>query len=259
MRLGVDRVLWCLERNFDEGSLVALVLEAAKLRIWIELFTSKLWAKEKQWTLDVALGMSHLLRHFRDEAAFDDNVEVRGKQTMIDNTCFKKVRTVCQPHKDPREAERFKRDQKKLANFSTVPEFQAGLRASMSDLQELHQKQGDLTQAEHQRKLAIATGVIFTHAIADRSGDWGLMEREDVTSRIDKRDPITNAPLPPDNFIACDKHQNRRRGKFLIAKHLPPPIVEVMRIVLERTSADRKPCQHCLELRCQSKRRPRSI
>ena len=36
VRLGVDRVLWCLEHNFDEGSLVALVLEAAKLRIWIE-------------------------------------------------------------------------------------------------------------------------------------------------------------------------------------------------------------------------------
>ena len=107
-------------------------MEVAKLRIWIELFTSKLWAKEKQWTLDVALGMSHLLRHFRDEAAFDDNVELRAKHTMIDNACFKKVRTACQPHKDQREAERFKRDQKKLANFSTVPEFQAGLRASMS-------------------------------------------------------------------------------------------------------------------------------
>ena len=66
------------------------------------------------------------------------------------------------------------------------------------------------------------------------------MERENVTSRIDKRDPITNAPLPPDNFIACDKHKNRRRGKFLIAKHLPPPTVEVLRLVLQRTSADRK-------------------
>ena len=33
VRLGVDRVLWFLEHNFDEGSLVALVLEAAKLRI----------------------------------------------------------------------------------------------------------------------------------------------------------------------------------------------------------------------------------
>ena len=140
VRLGVDRVLWCLEHNFDEGSLVALVLEAAKLRIWTKLFTSKLWAKEKQWTLDVALGMSHLLRHFRDEAAFDDNVELRAKLTMTDNACFKKVRTVCQPHKDPREAERFKRDQKKLANFSTVPEFQAGLRASVSYLQQSHPK-----------------------------------------------------------------------------------------------------------------------
>ena len=33
VRLGVDRVLWCLEHNFDEGSLVAFALEAAKLRI----------------------------------------------------------------------------------------------------------------------------------------------------------------------------------------------------------------------------------
>ena len=110
----------------------------------------------------------------------------------------------------------------------------------MSDLQQLHPKQGNFTQAEHQRKLAIASGVIFTHAIADRSGNWELMEREDVTSRIDKRDPITNAPLPQDNFIACDKHENRRRGKFLIAKHLPPATVEVLRLVLQRTSADRK-------------------
>ena len=69
-------MLWCLEHNFDEGSLVALVLEAAKLRIWTTLSTSKSWAKEKEWTLDVALGMSHLLRHFRDEAAFDDSVEL---------------------------------------------------------------------------------------------------------------------------------------------------------------------------------------
>ena len=61
-----------------------------------------------------------------------------------------------------------------------------------------------------------------------------------MTSHIDKRDPITNAPLPPDNFIACDKHKNRRRGKFLIGKHLPPPTVEVLRVVLQRTSADRK-------------------
>ena len=167
----------------------------------------------------------------RDEAAFDDSVELRAKLTMIDNTWFKKVPKACQPHKEQREAERFKRDRKKLANFSTVPEFQAGLRASMSDLQELHQKQGDFTQTEHERMLAIASGVMITHDIADRSGDWELMAREDVTSRIDKRDPITNAPLPPDNFIACDKHENRRRGKFLIAKHLPPQIVEVMRIV----------------------------
>ena len=85
------------------------------------------------------------------------------------------------------------------------------------------------------------------------------MEREDVTSRTDKRDPITNAPLPPDNIIACDKHKNRRRGKFLIAKHLPPPTVEVLRLVLQRTSADRKPFQHCLELRCQLQRGPGSI
>ena len=118
---------------------------------------------------DVALGMSHLLRHVSDEAAFDDNVEVRAQLTTIDNTCFKKVRTACQPHKDQREAGRFKRDQEKLANFSTVPEFQAGLRASMSELQQLHQKQGDLTQAEHERMLAFAIGVIFTHAVADRS------------------------------------------------------------------------------------------
>ena len=97
---------------------------------------------------------------------------------MTDNACFKKVRTACQPHKDQREAERFKRDQKKLANFSAVPEFQAGLRASMSDLQQLHQKQSDFTQAEHDRMLAFAIGVTFTHAIADRSGDWELMERK---------------------------------------------------------------------------------
>ena len=107
----------------------------------------------------------------RDEAAFDDSVELRAKLTMIDNTCFKKVPTACQPHKEQREAERFKRDQKKLANFSTVPEFQAGLRASMSELQPLHQKQSDFTQAEHERMLAIASGVMITHDIADRSGD----------------------------------------------------------------------------------------
>ena len=101
----------------------------------------------------------------------------------------------------------------------------------MSDLQELHKKQGDFTQTEHERMLAIASGVMITHDIADRSGDWELMAREDATSRIDKRDPITNAPLPPDNIIACDKHENRRRGKFLIAKHLPPQTVEVMRII----------------------------
>ena len=33
VRLGVDRVLWFLEHNFDEFSLVALALEAAKLYV----------------------------------------------------------------------------------------------------------------------------------------------------------------------------------------------------------------------------------
>ena len=168
VRLGVDRALWCLDHNFNESSLVALVLDAAKLRIWTRLFSSKLWAKEMQWTLDAALGMSHLICHSRDKTAFDDNAELRAKLTMIDDTCFKKVRKACQPHKDQREAERFKRDQNKLANFSTVPEFQAGLRASMSDFRPLHQKQEAFTQAEHERMLAVATGVNFIHAIADR-------------------------------------------------------------------------------------------
>ena len=47
------------------------------------------------------------------------------------------------------------------------------------------------------------------------------MERENVTSRIDKRDPITNAPLPPDNIIACDK-QKKQKARKVLDRKAPP-------------------------------------
>ena len=71
MRLGVDRVLWCLEHNFDEDSLVALVLEAAKLRI-----RQSYGPKKSSGPSMLSSACRICFGDLRDEAAFDDNVEL---------------------------------------------------------------------------------------------------------------------------------------------------------------------------------------
>ena len=148
--LTVNRVFLSLEHNNDERSATAFILAAAKASIWTQ------WVKEKKWTLGAAMRMPH------------------GRLGRIDETRFKKVRVPCQPQRDARVSDRFKCDMRKIENFSTVAEFQAGLRSAACDLKTMHGRSLPETfaQAEHERILEIATGVIFTSAISDRSGEW---------------------------------------------------------------------------------------
>ena len=99
-----------LEHKYHYKSSTEFVIDAAKSRVWNELFLTSLWAKEKEWTVAATLGMSHLMAHLKDEASYDDDVDLRQRLAMIDDTCFKKVRSACQPFRSTRQGERFKRD-----------------------------------------------------------------------------------------------------------------------------------------------------
>ena len=233
-RLAIDRVFWCLEHDYAPNAVTELVLDAAKGRVWTQMFATKLWAKEKQWTTTAALSMSHLLAFLQSEAGLDDNEKLHARLDMVNKECFVKVRAACHPYRTVREGERFKRDQRKIENFCSVHEMQCGLRRAMWDLKVLDAKEGDWTQLDHEHMLAIVTGVIFTGAIGDRAGDWEQLSRSDVQDRIQRRDPTTGEPQEPDDFLVCDKHKNRKRGKFFIAKYLSPAHVTVLLIVLKR-------------------------